>query len=498
MSARSAGLWSPPAPLPEMPPVPPFPLAVFSAAVADFWAAAARSLNVPADYLAVPGLAALGIAIGRSRAVELKPGYVEYAALWTVVVAPPGSTKSASLGHASGPLRAVQRRWLDEHAAAMTEFESQDARYEQQMKKWKADGATGKPPTRPNRPALWQMTLDNCTTEAVALVLRDNPRGVCVMKDELGGFLNGMNQYRAGGKGDDRQFWLSAWAYATLKYNRKASHDAGPVVVDNPFVGIAGMLTPATLPHLRGENRHGEATEDGFVDRFLVSFPDPAAAVGETWDVVSDELKGGYEWVFDRLLAEPMARDEDGHAGPHLIRPDDSARRVWERFTAEIAGRKNALDQFDPYRGVLAKLQGYALRLAVVLWATRRACGELGPDAPLDGETLGRACRLVDYFDAHGRRCHGVGWADRTARVAKRLLRWLAAKPSPCLFTRTEAFQQVKDKREVKSSQGLNSPFQVLIDHGYIRPRVVPSTGRPGPVPEVYEVNPLWQHGTGE
>ena len=60
-------------------------------------------------------------------------------------------------------------------------------------------------------------------------------------------------------------------------------------------------------------------------------------------------------------------------------------------------------------------------------------------------------------------------------------------------FSRTEAFQQLKDKRDVTSTDALTDVFKVLTDHGYIRPMDPTGTGRPGPVPEVYAVNPLWK-----
>lgn len=492
----SLGLWRPPSPLPESPPVPPFPIDVFPAKVADYWTAAARSLAVLVDYVAVPGLALLGSAVGRSRAIGVKRGYLEVASLWTVVIAPPGATKSASLKYARAPLALAEARWMADHRTAMTAFDAEMDRYGELVKAWKKGGCEGEPPAKPRRPTLRQATLDNMTTEAAGKVLNDCPRGVCIVKDELSGFVRSMNQYRPGGKGDDKQFWLSAWAGATAKKNRSTDHDAGPLVVLHPFVGIAGMMTPSSLPELRGDNRHGEGADDGFVDRFLFSFPDPIDASGETWDEVSDVLKEGYCEVVLDLLRLEMVAESDGPdretLRPYIVPLSPEARKVWEQFTQAIAKAMNSLERFDPFRGVLAKLRGYGARLAILLWCLRRICGELEPGDPIDGETLHKAARLIDYFEAHGRRCLGVGWADRKHRVAKRLVSWLAKKPDKTAFTRTEAFQQLKDRRDVTSTDSLADVFRVLTDHGFIRPADPFGNGRPGPAPEVYAVNPLW------
>jgi hypothetical protein len=450
-----AGSWQPPAALPEMPPVPPFPVEVFPAKVADYWRAAARSLAIPVDYIAVPGLALLGAAVGRTRAVGIKRGYTEVPALWCVVIAPPGAVKSASLKFARAPLAQAEADWMARHGEQMLLFDTELDRYSERVKEWKKGGCCGEPPEKPRRPRLRQSTLDSTTTEAAAKVLGDNARGVVVVKDELSGFVRSMDQYR-GRKGDDRQFWLSAWAGAPAKVNRAKDHDAGPLVIPDPFVGIGGMMTPSSLPELRGDNGQGEAEQDGFVDRFLFSFPDPVDATGETWDEVSDELKQGYADVFlDLLGLEMVTEGPEQKTRPYIVPLDDDARRVWEAFTTSIADRMNALDKFDPFRGVLNKLKGYGARLAVLLWSVRRVCGDLGPNAPLDGDTLTRAAELVDYFEQHGRRCLGVGWADRKCRVAKRVVRWLSANPERTAFSRTEVFQQLKDRRDVTSSDGL-------------------------------------------
>ena len=101
---------------------------------------------------------------------------------------------------------------------------------------------------------------------------------MCIVKDELIGFVRAQNQYKTGGKGADREFWLSAWAGAPAKVTRAKDHDAGPLVIPHPFVGIAGMMCPDALGELRGDNRNGDAQSDGFLDRFLLAFPEPVDA----------------------------------------------------------------------------------------------------------------------------------------------------------------------------------------------------------------------------
>jgi hypothetical protein len=492
--------WGPPAPLPTMPPVPPFPLCPFPAKVADYWSAVAESLAVPVDYVAVPGLALLGAAVGRSRAAEVKPGYSESPLFWVVVIAPPGGTKSPSLTLARAPLAKAEAECLDRHRGEMTAFEAEAERHNARMKEWRAGGCEGEQPEKPRRPTLRQATLDDATTEAVGKVLAENPRGVIVVKDELSGFVRSMDQYK-GGRGADRQFWLSAWAGAPAKVNRAKDHSTGPLVIPHPFAAVAGMMCPDSLAELRGEDRHGDAAADGFLDRFLLSFPDPLPAAPEAWRTIPDDVAKGYGDVFLDLLGMDMVPVSDAPGAPTRYRPyfvafSRDARGEWEVFTTHMADRMNALDPYDPYRGVLSKLRGYGVRFAALLWSVRRACGRLQPDAPIDADVMAGAAELVDYFERHAARALGRGWADRPSRVAHRLLRWLARHPDRKGFNRTDAFIVLKDRRDVKTSEALAPAFRLLVDHGYLRPLDRPENARPGPVPETYTVNPSWDRST--
>jgi hypothetical protein len=444
----------------------------------------------------VPGLSFLGASAGRSRALGVKKQYIEFPALWTLLVGPPGTAKSPSLRAARGPISDAEEKWQAEHRTKILDFNVEEDRYKEAHKCWKAGGCEGPPPDKPKEPALRQMTLDECTTEAAAKVLADNPRGLILAKDEFDGFVLGMNQYRGGGKGNDKQFWLSAWAGATCKVNRSGTHKEGPLYIRHPFIGMAGMMVPASLPNIRGGWRKGDATDDsGFPDRFLWSQPDVIPATGERWHEVSDELVDGYANVMTALMGLEMVTEVVGtetRTRPYIVGMGDDAKDAYQQFTQAIADRTNTLDPCDHYRGVLSKLKGYGCRLAIMLWCVRHVCGEVYGSDKMDADTFGRAASLVDYFEQHSRRCLGSGWGERKHRVAKRLIDWLLRHPTKTAFTRSEAFLQLKDRRDVTGGDHLTDPLKVLADHSYIRPIDPTGNGRPGPAPDLFAVNPIW------
>ncbi|MCA8985642.1 MAG: DUF3987 domain-containing protein, partial [Planctomycetaceae bacterium] len=81
----------------------PFPLDCLCPALAEYAAQVAESIGCCPSMVAVPMLSVLGAAIGASRVVEVKPGFTQYAILWTGTLAESGAGKSPALGAAVGP-----------------------------------------------------------------------------------------------------------------------------------------------------------------------------------------------------------------------------------------------------------------------------------------------------------------------------------------------------------------------------------------------------------
>jgi Protein of unknown function (DUF3987) len=456
--------WQPPVPLTEEPDVEPFPITTLPARLVAFVEDVAHARGCPTDYVAVPVLALAGAAIGARRALEVKVGWRERPCLYAAVIGPPGSAKTPALSAVAAPVYAEQTRRMDD--------------YRPRKELWRREG--GEKSTLP-KPVLQSVFVSDITTEKLACLLQENPLGLAIIRDELAGWVAGMDQYKAKGKGGDRQFFLSAWAGEPVRVDRKNQDE--PLLVPHPFVAVIGGLPPALLTRLRGER----GIADGFFDRILFSYPTPLPVTRETWACISEEAAASWSNVLTRLWDLKPESTSDGGTRPHFVYLTVEGRRAWERFTEALAADLNREEVPDPIKGHLAKFKGYGARLALIVHCLRLVCGE-ATDENVDGESVDRAARLVAYFHSHCLKVHAALGSDTKALEATRLWKWIQQR-TELTFTRRDAYRAMRGR--VGRVDDLDPLLALLVKHGYVRPVDV---SRPGPgrrPSELYEVNPL-------
>jgi DNA polymerase-1 len=493
--------WHEPIPLNEIPPAPPFPLDVFPKVIQDIVNQSASAFPCPSDYVAVPIVATAGAAIGASRKLAIKTSHLQGACVFAGVVGPPGSAKTPALQLVVEPLRDMEECLQTVWDQAMVGYEAAMEEYERALKEFKKNG--GERPEKPNRPVLERITVTDTTAEALVPILKENPRGVVLVRDELIGWVQAMNQYREGGKGADQQFWLSAWSGEAVTVDRKKTHDQGPLRVRHPFICVIGGLTPDKMRLLRGDRPRQQAEQDGFIDRILLSYPTEPAVVQENWLEVSETALAELCRLVARLRSLAMVPVQEGGLikgwRPFIVKLTSSGRQAWQNFTQTHADERNAEDFPPQLIGPWSKLRGYAGRLALILHYLRWACGELGEGdaaatSDVDGESMERAARLVAYFKAHAKKVYAAMDADPRTVDAKLVLRWLARHPELTVFSRRDAHQGLRRNTRFSNPDNLDAPLKLLEQHGYIRSVFedwARGAGRPS---SKFEVNPLWGH----
>jgi hypothetical protein len=461
---KSADAWDVPILLSETPAAECFPVDVLPVLLRAFVLDAAAALACPTDYIAVPLVTLAGSAIGASRALEIKTGWSERPGIYAGIVAPPGSAKTPGLKFGAAP-------FYEEQARRLAHYRGQKVAHEECE-----DGSVPKP-------ILATVYVSDITTEALAVTLQDNPRGVPIIRDELTAWVASHDQYRAKGRGSDRQFFLAAWSGEPVSVYRKNQED-GPVFVPHPFLSVVGCIPPRLLSRLRGE----QAVLDGFFDRILFAYPDPPAAIGETWACVRDEARAAWTDTVSSLWNLQQEDDHEGRKRPHFVRLDGSGRAAWVQFTNALADAMNAEDFPDFLRGPWAKMKGYCARLALIVHCLRLVAGEESCE-DVNGESLDRAAVLVRYFQSHARKVYAALDADPEIEEAQRVLDWIV-RERRTEFKRYDVFEDLK--RQFVRIEDLDPPLNRLEKHRIIRRLEVSKADGPGrkPVP-VWQVNPL-------
>jgi hypothetical protein len=490
--------WVEPIPLGQPPPASAFPLDVLPDSLQQFVREAAAALPCPPDYLAVPLLVMAGGMIGASRALAIKAKHVQRAALYAAVIGSPGTAKTPALEAVVDPVHELDEAEHAKWELAMEKYESKLEDYEDKKKEAKKNNQS--PPEKPQRPLLPRLTVDDATAESLAPILKENPRGVVMVADELLGWVQRMNCYREGGKGADRQFWLSAWSGKTTTIDRKKTHELGPIRIRKPFIGVIGGLTPDKLPTLRGDKPRQRVEQDGFIDRLLLTYPVELPATEENWADVSEDTNKLLADAFAKLRTLDMVPIQDGATvcgwRPFVVNLDATGKTAWQQFTRQHANERNKPDFPLALVGPWAKFRGYGGRLALIVHFLRWACGELESDrADVDGESMARAVRLVDYFKAHARKVYALIDADPRIADARHVLQWLKDHPEPATFSRRDVHQGLRRNTRFENPENLAAPLKLLEEYGYVRAIPVKGGNRPGrQAAPKFERNPLWVH----
>jgi hypothetical protein len=323
--AATSDHWPEPVPLGEVPEVPQFPLDVFPCPMRRLAQELAWAINCPVDFVGVPMLVLTGGALANSRHLRITRTHIQAPCLFAACVGRPGVAKSAPLKCLRSPFDALQGGWIEDHRRQIFSWEDADEE------------------TRGAKPIPRRCAVEDVTTESLGLLLEENPRGLVMVRNELSALVAGLNQYKKGGKGNDRQFYLNLWDGTPLTTDRKSdkSRDGAPLHVPYPFCAIIGTLQPDTLGLLRAEASRGAMpVNDGLLDRFLFCYPTELPAIGEQWREVPQDTLDAWANAVKTFLDLKMV-EEENRSRPFVIHLTSEGRHEWETFTQAHAEEMN-------------------------------------------------------------------------------------------------------------------------------------------------------------
>lgn len=385
----------------ETPPAPEWLSDAFPPEIEAYIIAQSRSIGVPPEMIAIPMLVMAGSTIGNRLYLTLKRGWNELPTLWAAVVSPPGTAKTPATLAAQWAINALQKELVEQ-------YKSDNADYEAELERW-AEQPKGKRGPKPVKPRLKHIYTSDATIEALVSILSET-QGVAFLVDELLSWMMRFDAYR-GGKGGDRQQWLSLWSGSPVKKDRSG---ADTVYVAHPVASIWGGIQPDMMRKLHDP----EGGRDGLVERVLLTYPDVRPSRW-TDDDVDPQLLDPVKDVYRRLhnIGSP-----DHRFGVNLSREAKAVFTAWYNEVQDQVEATNGLR-----RGFLSKMPSQVARIALILntfWNLDDPQKLVSERRMLDAIAIG------EYFIAQldrvlpligdSSRDHHTGLAGRIMRILKR------------------------------------------------------------------------------
>jgi len=349
----------------------PFPVDLLPETVSRFVSEVSVANGCDPAGSAIAALVALGTAIGNSRRLRLKRGWVFPAILWGMLIARKGSVKTWALAPPIKPLDQKQEEYQVVHDREKANYEQKRAEYMTRSAKQRRE----EPPFTLKEPVKKRIVSRDTTDQKMVKNCAENPRGFCIFSDELSTLLLGMGQYCKDGKGGNAQsIFNSLFNGEGLESERISESRYAP----QAFVCIIGGIQPG----LARQCFDKQAFESGFASRFMPVAPPPRIA---RWNnrTVSEETEQAYARLLFALLGLAMEAvygsaanievsewSPDGNAmlavsgvpteptsyRPILIETSPEALDVYKEFYDRTADEMQTLED-DNIRGTFEKLR---------------------------------------------------------------------------------------------------------------------------------------------
>ncbi len=463
-----------------------FPSDLLGSFWGDWCEAHAAARHVPVDYVAAGLLASASALVGNARWPCATPEWKEPPVLWAAIVGSPSAGKSPALDPVLGMVRQIEREAIEAEQSARVQYQedlelaqANAAEWQRQVKEALRRGEP--PPPRPSAAVdpdpvpLPRIIVGDTTPERLGVLLRDNPKGLLLNRDEMAGWLGSFGRYSANA-GGERALWLEAYGGRAYTIDRQKNPEA--TIIPHLSIAVLGGLQPDKLGLVIS------GADDGFAGRFLWFWPDPAPG----YRLQQKAVEGLSQLTALRQLSMlTIAKREGGSATPGYLPLSQAAAAHFEAYVADV--RKRARGASGLLAGTLGKAPGHVLRLALVLeylaWSEalwRQEPAQIGETAML------AAIGLVDgYLIPMAQRVFGEAAIPEEDRLGMELARWIM-RTNPAQFNARETRRAIRGP--LHDAKAMQQACEVLRQAGWIRPVGRSSGASTGRLPTNYEVNP--------
>jgi len=407
--------------LPE--PFLPFPTDALPEPIRSFVVDGAKSIGCDASFIALPLLTVLGAAIGNSRRLLAKRGWTVPPILWTAIVGESGTAKTPAFKLALKAMRERQRKALQHQEEEERRYQGELAQYDKQYAEWKrSKNKEEDPPKKPEPPEAERCLVSDTTVEALAPILKRNPRGLCLARDELSGWLGSFDRYVGGKGGADASHWLSMYNGETIIVDRRTGQPR-TIYVHLASMCVAGGIQPAILHKALGR----EHRESGLCARLLLACP-PRKPKKWTEKGIDQLLEDKIARMLDWLYELHPAIDDDEKLQPVVIGMTRDAKAAWKAYYISHAEEANELT--GELAAAFSKLEETACRLALIIHYARWAAGDesISETSPVDKQSMEAGITLCQWFKRETVRVYALLDESDEDREQRRVIEWIECR----------------------------------------------------------------------
>ena len=442
-----------------------FPVSELPPAIGNYIKEVAANANVSIDMVALPALSVLAICLQGKAVTDsaMRNGHAEPLMLYTLTIAAPAMRKSSVLRKLRFPIDEYTEQMNENKRVKIEEYKAEKARLEQERNRNKDPNksktiARDIAALKPEHEIT--MLISDATPESIADQMQRNGCKIGILDAEAGIFKTLGGQYASNGGTGNIDIIVKAYDGEPHTITRKTSDT---VYLPRTALSMGLMIQPNVYDRFIQKT---DFSENGFTQRFLVSFPEKLDRKFYT-PAISDKAKRDYNTVIRRLLAMPVPAEKP------IILANQKAAGLFQDYFWHLGKLENELSGSISEQWI-DKQYGRCIRIAGLLHMVEHEATE-----PLNEKTAYSAIQIAKWTETQYLHSTQEIIVDPVIETAKQLhskiIKFMKEEVKKGnkkfeYFTLTEAKRCIRPESDPTGTKEkiFNSALETLIDNGIV------------------------------